>query len=171
VLLLALAWVIAARWPALAQTDRAAALVRVLEVVDGDTIRVMYGGRSESVRYIGINTPETHHPVKGEQPGGREASEVNRRLVGGKSVRLELDVQTRDRYGRLLAYVWVRGDDGSELMVNARLVWLGYAQVMTIPPNVRHAEHFRRLQGEARATGRGLWSGSSRSGWASGGRS
>jgi micrococcal nuclease len=124
----------------------------VERVVDGDTIHVRLGARVEKVRYIGINTPEVHHPTKGEEPGGREATEVNRRLVEGKRVRLELDVRERDRYGRLLAYVWV-----GDVMVNAELVRLGYAQVMTIPPNVRYQETLLKLQREARDAGRGLW--------------
>jgi len=124
----------------------------VTRVVDGDTIHVQLGGRVEKVRYIGVNTPEIHHPSKGEEPGGRAAAEMNRRLVAGKRVRLELDVQTRDRHGRLLAYVWV-----GDAMVNAELVRLGYAQVMTIPPNVKHQELFTKLQREAREAGRGLW--------------
>jgi micrococcal nuclease len=124
----------------------------VVRVVDGDTIHVRIGARLERVRYIGVNTPEVHHQIRGEEPGGREASEVNRQLVEGRRVRLELDVQERDRYGRLLAYVWV-----GELMVNAELVGRGYAQVMTVPPNVRYQELFLKLQREARDAGRGLW--------------
>jgi len=124
----------------------------VVRIVDGDTIYVRFDGHDEKVRYIGMDTPETHHPTRGEEPGGREATEVNRRLVEGKTVRLELDVRERDRYGRLLAYVYV-----GETMVNAELVRLGYAQVMTVPPNVRHANLFVRLQREAREAGRGLW--------------
>ena len=124
----------------------------VVRVVDGDTIHVRIGDRVEKVRYIGVNTPEVHHPTKGEEPGGREATEVNRRLLTGNHVRLELDVGERDRYGRLLAYVWV-----GETMVNAELVRLGYAQVMTVPPNVRYQEMFVKLQREAREAGRGLW--------------
>jgi micrococcal nuclease len=124
----------------------------VVRIVDGDTIHVRIGGRLERVRYIGVNTPEVHHPTKGEEPGGREAAEVNRRLVTGQAVRLELDVQERDRYGRLLAYVWV-----GNVMINAELVRLGYAQVMTIPPNVRYQAMFLKLQREAREAGRGLW--------------
>lgn len=124
----------------------------VVRVVDGDTIHVRLGDRVEKVRYIGMNTPEVHHPTKGEEPGGREAAEVNRQLVAGKRVRLELDVRSRDRYGRLLAYVWV-----GDVMVNAELVRLGYAQVMTVPPNVRHQELFLKLQRQARDAGRGLW--------------
>ena len=124
----------------------------VVRVVDGDTIDVQLADRVEKVRYIGVNTPEIHHPIKGEEPGGREAAEVNRRLVAGRHVRLELDVRTRDRYGRLLAYVWL-----GDTMVNAELVRLGYAQVMTVPPNVRYQDLFLKLQREARDAGRGLW--------------
>ena len=124
----------------------------VVRVVDGDTIHVRVGAHVEKVRYIGVNTPEVHHPTKGVEPGGREAAAVNRRLVQGQGVRLELDVQERDRYGRLLAYVWVGG-----VMINAELVRLGYAQVMTVPPNVRYQDMFLKLQREAHQAGRGLW--------------
>ncbi|HZF05518.1 MAG TPA: thermonuclease family protein [Patescibacteria group bacterium] len=135
--------------PALAQSPLEGAVVRV---VDGDTVHVRLGERIEKVRYIGVNTPEVHHPTKGEEPGGREAAAVNRALVEGQRVRLELDVQARDRYGRLLAYVWI-----GETMINAELVRRGYAQVMTVPPNVRHQPLFLALQREARAANRGLW--------------
>jgi micrococcal nuclease len=124
----------------------------VVRVVDGDTIHVKIGDRVETVRYIGVNTPEVHHPRRGEEPGGREATAVNRQLVAGKQVRLELDVQERDRYRRMLAYVWI-----GEVMINAELVRLGYAQVMTIPPNVRHQALFVKLQRDARDARRGLW--------------
>ncbi|HKW96053.1 MAG TPA: thermonuclease family protein [Methylomirabilota bacterium] len=129
----------------------------VVKLVDGDTVWVRLADRVEKVRYIGVDTPEVHHPRRGEEPGGREAAEVNRRLVDGKAVRLEPDVQLRDRYGRLLAYVWVKGADGRELMVNAELVRLGYARIMTVPPNVRHVEMLRKLQVDAREHHRGLW--------------
>jgi len=124
----------------------------VVRVVDGDTIYVQLADRVEKIRYIGVNTPEIHHPIKGEEPGGREAAAMNRRLVGGRPVRLELDVRSRDRYGRLLAYVWL-----GDTMVNAELVRRGYAQVMTVPPNVRYQDLFVKLQREARDAGRGLW--------------
>ena len=104
------------------------------------------------VRYIGINTPETKHPTKGKEPCGPEASAVNRALVAGRTVRLELDVQPWDRYRRLLAYVYV-----GEIMVNAELVRRGYAQVATFPPNVRSVDQFQSLQREAREAGRGCW--------------
>ena len=124
----------------------------VVRVVDGDTIHVRLAARLEKVRYIGVNAPEVHHPSKREEPGGTEAHAMNRQLVEGKRVRLEIDVQARDRYGRLLAYVWV-----GATMVNAELVRLGFAQVMTVPPNVRHQALFVKLQRDAREAGRGLW--------------
>jgi micrococcal nuclease len=126
----------------------------VERVVDGDTIQVRVDGRTETVRYIGVNTPEVRHPWRGAEPGGQEAWTVNRELVAGKRVRLEMDVQPRDRYRRLLAYVWVDG-----VMVNAELVRRGYAQVMTVPPNLRYQRLFLTLQREARQAGRGLWRG------------
>ena len=125
---------------------------RVIRIVDGDTIHVRVGTRVEKVRYIGVDTPEVRHPLKGEEPGGRQAAAVNRALVGARAVRLETDVQSHDRHGRLLAYVWV-----GETMVNAELVRRGYAQALTVPPNVRHQSLFLQLQREARNAGRGLW--------------
>ncbi len=126
----------------------------VVKVVDGDTIHVVVGGRREKVRYIGVDTPETKHPTKGVQCYGKKASEFNERLVGGERVRLVRDVEERDRYGRLLAYVY-RVRDG--LFVNAELARLGYAQPLTIAPDVRYAARFAALAREAREAGRGLW--------------
>lgn len=125
----------------------------VVRVVDGDTIHVMVDGRREKVRYIGIDTPESVKPNTPVQCFAKAASAANRRLVEGRRVRLVLDVEERDRYGRLLAYV-SRGDES----VNERLVRDGYATVLTIAPNVRHADRFRALAREARRAGRGLWS-------------
>jgi len=100
-------------------------------------------------------TPETKHPTKPVQCFGKEASAFTTSLLPkGTPVRLERDVEPRDDYGRLLAYV-SRVDDG--LSVNAELVRLGYAQPLTIPPNVAHAEEYRALAAEARSSGAGLW--------------
>ncbi len=134
--------------PVVSQGD--SATVQVVRVIDGDTIQVccVFGDR-ENVRYIGINTPEIHHPMKGVEHFGKEASEANRKLVDGKTVRLEFDVQEQDRYGRLLAYVYL--EEGT--FVNAWLVENGYAMVMTVPPNVKHQEMFLKLQREAREAG------------------
>jgi micrococcal nuclease len=127
---------------------------RVVKVVDGDTIHVQVAGTREKVRYIGVDTPETKHPAKGVECYGRQASQFNARLVAGERVRLVRDVEERDRYGRLLAYVY-RVRDG--LFVNAELARLGYAQPLSIPPDVRHAERFADLARQAREQGRGLW--------------
>ncbi len=138
--------------PVASQGD--SAVVQVVRVMDGDTIQAccVFGARVK-VRYIGVDTPETHHPMRGVEPYGMEASEANRKLVDGKTVRLEFDVQQLDRYGRTLAYVFL--EDGT--FVNAWLVENGYAMVMTVPPNVRHQELFLRPQREAREAKRGLW--------------
>lgn len=138
--------------------ERPNATVRgtVVAITDGDTIRVRIdGGGTEKVRYIGIDTPETRKPGTPVQCFGKAATAANARLVGRRPVRLTLDVETRDRYDRLLAYVY-RSDDG--LFVNAALVRDGYATTLTIPPNVAHAGEFARLARRARARGAGLWS-------------
>jgi micrococcal nuclease len=127
---------------------------QVVRVVDGDTIRVRLGGTEERVRYIGVDTPETVKPGTPVQCFGKAASAYNKRLLRGHSVRLVFDAERRDRYGRLLAYVY-RQPDG--LFVNADLVRRGYAQPLTIPPNVGHAAEFRALARGARRAGRGLW--------------
>ena len=124
----------------------------VERVVDGDTIVVRLGSRLERVRYIGVDTPETVHPTRGVEPYGEEASRFNASLVEDQWVRLEYDVAPRDRYGRLLAYVYV-----DTLFVNAELLRRGYAQLMTVPPNVRHVDTFILLQRQAREAGAGLW--------------
>ena len=125
---------------------------RVTRVVDGDTIHVSLGGRDYTVRYIGLDTPETVDPRRPVQPFGKEASDRNKQLVEGKIVTLEKDVSETDRFGRLLRYVYVDGR-----MVNATLVEEGYARAATFPPDVKYQELFRRLEQEAREVKRGLW--------------
>jgi micrococcal nuclease len=125
-----------------------------VRVVDGDTIRVVEGGREEAIRYIGVDTPETVKPGSPVECYGKAASAANRRLIDGEAVRLVGDVEARDRYGRRLAYVYRTRDD---LFVNAELVRGGYATVLTIPPNVAHADEFTVLARRARRNRRGLW--------------
>jgi micrococcal nuclease len=128
---------------------------RVLRVVDGDTILVTVHGAKERVRYIGMDTPETVKPGAPVGCFGKKASAENKRLVAGRDVRLVADAEARDRYGRMLAYVY-RASDG--LFVNAELVRHGYATPLSIAPNVRYAARFRTLARAARRDGRGLWS-------------
>lgn len=127
---------------------------RVVDVVDGDTVKVRTRHGRDTVRYIGVDTPETHRPGTPVQCFGRAATRRNVALVLGERVRLRTDREERDRYGRLLAYVF-RTRDG--LHVNAELVRQGFATTLTIRPNVAHAPLFRRLEVAARAARRGLW--------------
>jgi micrococcal nuclease len=128
---------------------------RVVHIADGDTIDVRLGdGRRERVRYIGIDTPEAYRPGTPVECFARTASKANARLVNGRRVRLVLDREPRDRFGRLLAYVY-RVPDG--LFVNERLLRGGFARTLSIRPNVRYAARFATIQKEAKRAGRGLW--------------
>ncbi|WP_240610870.1 thermonuclease family protein [Ammonifex thiophilus] len=137
----------------------------VTSVSDGDTVHVKLDGRDERVRMIGVNCPEVSHPDLGikEQPYGRKAKEYTTKQLLGKKVWLEFDIQQRDKYGRLLAYVWLElpasgsEDEVRAKMFNARLLLDGYAQVMTVPPNVKYSDLFVKFQREAREQGKGLW--------------
>ncbi len=137
--------------------------ILVKRVVDGDTLVLENG---ERVRLIGIDTPEMHESNKlyrdSERSGqdtttiqklGRRAYAFTKNLAEGKRVSLEFDVDRHDKYGRLLAYVYLK--DGT--FVNAEIVRQGYASLMTIPPNVKYADLFQRLYREARENRRGLW--------------
>jgi micrococcal nuclease len=131
---------------------------RVTHVVDGDTIDVELGdGSDDTVRYIGIDTPETVKPGTPVQCGGPRAHEVNDHLVYGKTVRLRFDAEHRDVYGRLLAYVYLPRPGRPPLFVNAELARRGLARTLTIPPNDSFAPLFTRLAGRAGVRGRGLW--------------
>ena len=128
---------------------------RVVRVVDGDTIRVVQDGREEPIRYIGVDTPETVKPGEPVQCFGQQASTFNKRLVEGRRVRLRIGRERRDRYGRLLAYVYVV-DEGKRF-VNAELLRRGYARTLAIPPNTDRAGRFAVLERRARKSGLGLW--------------
>lgn len=127
----------------------------ITKVVDGDTVKVSINGRVENIRLIGVDTPETVDPRRPVGCYGKEASDFTKALLPKDTeVRLVLDVEPRDRYKRLLAYVYRSSDD---LFVNAELARKGYANVLTIPPNIAHAEEFVKLAGEARRQNIGLW--------------
>lgn len=122
---------------------------KVTRVIDGDTIEIEGG---EHVRYIGIDTPETVDPRKPVQCFGIEASKKNKELVEGKTVRLEKDITDRDKYNRLLRYVWV-----DSLFVNLELVKQGFATSYSYPPDVKFQKEFSAAEKEAREANRGLW--------------
>ncbi len=137
--------------------------IRVKKALDGDTVILANG---EKVRLIGIDTPEVREnkrlywqaqraktDIQSIMRMGRRSSEFMRSLVEGKFVRLEFDAERRDKYNRLLAYVYLA--DGT--LVNAKIVEAGYASLLSIPPNVRHAARFRELYQQARANKLGLW--------------
>ncbi|MFM7534273.1 MAG: thermonuclease family protein [Acidimicrobiales bacterium] len=127
----------------------------VVSVVDGDTIVVKIDGKRTTVRLIGIDTPETVAPNRPVGCFGPEASKRTAALLpAGTAVRLERDVEARDVYGRLLAYVYRRADG---LFVNEDLVAGGFADVLRIPPNTAHAERLTRARSDARRERRGLW--------------
>jgi micrococcal nuclease len=130
--------------------------VDVVRVVDGDTIIVRLAGKNERVRLIGIDTPESVKPNTPVQCFALEASARTKALLPvGSAVKLVRDVDLRDRYGRLLAYVYRASDN---LFVNLSLAADGYASAYTFPPNVAHAGEFVAAAGEARDAGRGRWS-------------
>lgn len=135
----------------------------VARVIDGDTLKMSDDSR---IRLIGVDTPElhysdklirdsrrTHRDVKEIQAMGKKAADFTRQLCGGKTVDVEFDVRKSDKYGRLLAYIYL--EDGT--FVNAKILEEGYGQVMTIPPNIKHAEYFLKLQQTAREGRKGLW--------------
>lgn len=144
----------------MAEPSSATGAVEVLSVTDGDTIRVLFEGRSEPVRYIGIDTPETSGPQHEyaalrhcTRAHAREASELNRRLVG-RRVRLRFEGRRRDRYGRLLAYVYSEPDG---TLVNAELIRRGFAEANDFGDSHGHEELFDQLTAAARRARTGLW--------------
>ena len=153
--------------------------VRVVKVIDGDTFEIETG---EHVRLIGVDTPESRNNQKARRDSARthkdiqtiiqmglKAKEILRGLIENKQVSLEFDVGQKDKYGRLLAYVYMDAAEGNvsshavvlgdRVFINATLVKLGYASPMTIPPNVKYAREFKSLFEEARVEKNGLWEG------------
>jgi micrococcal nuclease len=133
-------------------TAGAQELVRVKQVVDGDTIILESG---ERVRLLGLNAPEVNHPKKSVEPFGKEAAEFTQRMVEGKLVRLEFDphVSKQDNSSRILAYVFLQ--DGTFL--NAEIIRRGYGFVVRSIPPLKYESEFVRLELHARKNRRGLW--------------
>lgn len=133
-------------------------VARVVEVVDGDTIVVaLANGATDTVRLLGVDTPETKHPTKGVECFGPEASAFTKSRLTGKVVRLESDVERRDVYGRRLAYVYVDGRRFEDVLLRR-----GYARFLVIPPNDAHGRDLLAAELDARRQSRGLWGGCER---------
>ncbi|OES45271.1 thermonuclease family protein [Domibacillus iocasae] len=142
----------AAKAVAVIEKDNGFIAATVLSVTDGDTIKVNMDGKEETIRLILVDTPETKHPQTGVQPLGKEASAFTTEQLSGKEVEIELGVEERDRYGRLLAYVYV-GDK----MFNKILVEEGLARVAVYPPNTKYLDELEVAQAAAKDKSIGIW--------------
>ena len=136
-----------------AQRRTASATYTVAAVTDGDTIEVVRDGGRDTVRLLGVDTPETRHPTEPVECFGPEAAAHTTRRLTGRTVRLEGDVEARDRYDRRLAYVILDGE-----RFNDELLRLGYAELLVIEPNHAHSRTMLRAELEAKRARRGLWS-------------
>ncbi|MFT8321572.1 MAG: thermonuclease family protein [Bacillus sp. (in: firmicutes)] len=138
-----------------ADTNDNKVAVKLDKAIDGDTISVMYKGEKENVRFLLVDTPETSHPRLGEQPYGKEAKAFTKKVVeDAETLELEFDIgQNRDKYGRLLAYVYADGE-----MIQKQLLQKGLARVAYIyAPNTRYVDLFTDIQKEAQEKSVGIW--------------
>ncbi|WP_137789969.1 thermonuclease family protein [Bacillus sp. E(2018)] len=128
--------------------------VKVEKVVDGDTIKVRVDGKLETVRFLLIDTPESVHPTKPVQPFSKEASTFTRDMLEEASVELELGIGERDKYGRLLAYVYADGKNVQENLLKNGLARVAYV----FEPNTKYVDEYDRIQKQAQKEGLGIWS-------------
>jgi micrococcal nuclease len=151
IFLLAAAFYLVLERPLRSEKQASHDFVRVVEVYDGDTVGAIINTKREKVRLTGIDAPET-----GQPPWGAMAKQYLQTLVGeaGRQVKLEFDVEQRDKHGRILAYL--RTPDGKH--INLLMVKNGYAMLYTVPPNVRYANELAAAQTEAREKKIGIWS-------------
>lgn len=142
-------------WASLAFGDHPSEkLYRVTRVIDGDTIEIE---GEQLVRYIGMDTPELREKKFDRweyrpQPYAKEARALNYKLVSGQQIRLEFDVVKKDKYGRLLAYVYK-----DKIFINREIIRQGYAVLLTIPPNIKYVDLFKSALKQARQHRRGIW--------------
>lgn len=127
--------------------------LKVIRVVDGDTLELEKDSVKYKVRLIGVNTPESVHIDKSKNTKeGKIASEFTKSKLEGKEVELEFDVNPYDKYGRLLAYVYIDGVSFNEILLEE-----GYAKTMFIAPNVKYKELYRQIEEKARKEKKGIW--------------
>ena len=131
------------------QQNQNSHLFKVAYIFDGDTVKLANG---EKVRYLGIDTPEMNYKNPPAQYFAEQAKAFNKKLVYGKMVRLEFDARRRDKYKRLLAYVYV-----DDIFINKKMIEEGYAKILITPPNEKYADEFLKLQRRARQQGKGIW--------------
>ncbi len=128
--------------------------VELVKTIDGDTIKIIYEGKEQNVRYLLIDTPETNHPRLGKQPFGEKAKERNRELMNSGKLEIEFDVGQRvDKYGRLLAYIYINGESVQEKLLAEGLARVAYVY----PPNTRHLDPYEKIQSKAKKEGIGIW--------------
>jgi len=158
---------LAAALPSNPVKSRSVEEISVIKIVDGDTLTINYKGSRESIRLIGIDTPESiggkkarrdarksHKDMSEILSSGKAAAEYTKKTVSpGDVISVEFDVEKRDRYGRLLGYVFLK--DGR--MLNEEIIKNGYASVLTIPPNVKYQQRFVEAYRYARKNNLGLW--------------
>ncbi len=128
--------------------------VKVVDVVDGDTIKVHVDGKTETVRFLLVDTPESVHPSKPVQPFSKEASKHIHDLLNGANVELELGIGERDKYGRLLAYVYADGKSVQESLLKKGLARVAYV----FEPNTKYVDQYESIQKQAQKDGVGIWS-------------
>ncbi|MFZ0445846.1 MAG: thermonuclease family protein [Bacillus sp. (in: firmicutes)] len=126
----------------------------VVSITDGDTIKVRINDRVEAVRFLLVDTPETSHPRLGEQPFGQEAKAFTKQMLEGETVQLEKDVSDRDKYNRLLYYLYVDGKSVQEELLRNGLARVAYVYV----PNTKYVDRYYEIQKEAQKKGVGIWS-------------
>ena len=128
--------------------------VELVKTIDGDTIKIMYEGQETNVRYLLIDTPETNHPKLGKQPFGEESKRRNQELMNSGKLEIEFDVgQKYDKYGRLLAYIYIDGESVQEKLLAEGLARVAYVY----PPNTRHLDMYEKIQDSAKKKGIGIW--------------
>ncbi|PIC64284.1 thermonuclease [Sporosarcina sp. P13] len=128
--------------------------VELVKTIDGDTIKIMYEGKEVNVRYLLIDTPETNHPRLGKQPFGQKAKVRNQELMQKGQLEIEFDIGDKyDKYGRLLAYIYIDGKSVQEQLLKEGLARVAYVY----PPNTRHVDAFKKAEAEGKKSGIGIW--------------
>lgn len=126
---------------------------KVLNIIDGDTLKVLYKNREERVRMLGIDTPESVHPDPNKNTeDGKIASSITKKFLSNKTVKLEFEGDHKDKYGRLLAYVWLDNN-----MINLKLVSDGYAKVFMLKKNSKYYNDFLNAEKDAKLNKKGIW--------------